>query len=410
MQCQNRHILIGISGGVAAYKACELIRLFKRAGAQVRVVLTETASQFITPMQCQALTGEPVYDSSQAAQADHAMDHIELARWADVICIAPATANLIARLSLGLADDLLSTVVLASTAPLVIAPAMNRIMWQHSATQHHIQTLIHRGVRCLSPQSGEQACGEMGPGRLPELSDITAAVQSVLESAAIETHQAKPLHGKQVLITAGPTREYIDPVRYLSNGSSGKMGYALAQVAEQLGATVHLVSGPCLARAQFDAAAHPRIHLSEVDSALEMLDQVLAHIKETSLFIAAAAVSDYRVATPSLIKLKKSVCTLSQLELVENPDIVATVTAQTPHPFTVGFAAETDDLLLHAAEKLNTKHLDMIVANAVGRGLGIEQDQMAVTLLDQSGKRREIPLSDKTVLAQGIFNEILRRL
>ncbi|NND67803.1 MAG: bifunctional phosphopantothenoylcysteine decarboxylase/phosphopantothenate--cysteine ligase CoaBC [Halioglobus sp.] len=369
----NRNVLLGVSGGIAAYKAAELVRQLQELGANVRVVMTRGAQEFITPLTLQALSGEPVHTELLDEEAEMGMGHIELARWADLLLLAPATADLLARLVAGRADDLLTTVTLATPAPVLVAPAMNQEMWQDPATAANVQTLIERGFHMIGPASGEQACGDVGPGRMEEPAIIAGAAGAMFESGL--------LSGKRVVITAGPTREALDPVRYLSNNSSGKMGYALARAAAEAGAVTTLISGPV------DLSQPERVEVVKVQSAQEMLDACLAHTGDCDIFIACAAVADYRPRTTAGDKIKKDADTLS-IELVKNPDILATVAAGDPAPFTVGFAAETNNVLEYARSKLERKGLNMIIANDVSNpDIGFNSDQNAVTILTAKGER-----------------------
>ncbi|EIC19896.1 bifunctional phosphopantothenoylcysteine decarboxylase/phosphopantothenate--cysteine ligase CoaBC [Thiorhodovibrio frisius] len=387
MTSQNPpRILLGVSGSIAAYKAAELIRRLRERGAEVQVVMTAHARAFISPLSLQALAGRPVRSELFDPSAEAGMGHIELARWANQILIAPASANLIARLAHGLADDLLTTLVLASQAPLAIAPAMNQQMWSHPAVQENVARLLSRGLRLLGPESGEQACGEVGSGRMLEPAAIAGAL---LDSAP------RPLTGAQVLVTAGPTREALDPVRFIGNRSSGKMGYALAQALTELGAQVILVSGPTALPAPSVA------HLIEVESAAEMHAAVMARIADCAIFVAAAAVADYRPKQQAPHKLKKHPDTIN-LQLVPNPDILAEVAARTPAPFTLGFAAETEALETNARAKLERKGLDMIAANLVGGEQGgFDRDDNALLILWRDGQR-ELPLMSKQLAAREI--------
>lgn len=389
----QRRILVGISGGIAAYKGAEIVRLLKRAGAEVRVVMTRGATEFVTPLTLQALSGHPVRVELFDAAAEAGMDHIELARWADAVLIAPASANTLARLASGQADDLLSTLCLATRAPLWVAPAMNQAMWAHPATRENIARLVARGVRLIGPAAGEQACGETGLGRLEAPEAIVAALAGGFEGGA--------LAGLQVLVTAGPTREAIDPVRYLTNRSSGKMGYAVARAAAEAGAQVTLVSGPVA------LAAPERVTCVRVETAEEMLAAVLVAAATCDLFIAAAAVADYRPAAVAGQKLKKSTDTLN-LELVRNPDILAQVSALPARPFCVGFAAETEALARHAQKKRMAKGLDMIAANRVGPDEGFEVDDNALTLFWEGGQL-ELPRMNKQRLADQLIQQIADR-
>ena len=368
-------VLLGISAGIAAYKSALLARLLKQAGCEVRVVMTEGAQAFITPLTLQALTGEPVRTSLLDPEAEAGMGHIELARWADTILIAPATADLMARLAAGMADDLLTTLCLASQSRKVMAPAMNQAMWAHPATQRNAARLAEDGWRLLGPASGDQACGDVGPGRMLEPEEILAAL--------LEPPKAPEAAGLAVTITAGPTREPLDPVRYLSNHSSGKMGYALAEAAAALGARVTLISGPVSLPCPAGVA---RI---EVETALEMHEAAQRLAPESDLFIGCAAVADYRAESAAEHKIKKVEGEEGLvLRLVKNPDIIAGVAAlpAESRPLVVGFAAETRDVERYARDKLARKGLDMIVANDVSReGLGFGSDHNAALLLWRGG-------------------------
>lgn len=386
-------VLLGVGGGIAAYKAAELVRRLGERGAEVRVVMTAAARSFITPLTLQALSGHEVRYDLLDPGAEAGMDHITLARWADLVLVAPATADLMARLTAGLADDLLTTLALATTAPLVLAPAMNHHMWRHPATQRNLARLRERGVRILGPAQGEQACGEQGPGRMLEPGEILDALALGVGS---------PLAGRRVLVTAGPTREALDPVRYISNHSSGRMGYALAGSLAARGAELILVSGP----SALDPP--PGVERIPVESALEMEAAVKARIGNCTLFIATAAVADYRPQAPAAEKIKKNQTELT-LRLVRNPDILGQVAALEPGPFTVGFAAETEELEAHALAKLRTKGLDMIAANLVGGETGgFERAENALLVLWPGG-RKALPLSPKPRLADALADLIVER-
>jgi phosphopantothenoylcysteine decarboxylase/phosphopantothenate--cysteine ligase len=387
----NKKILLGVTGGIAAYKAAEFCRLLIKQGAEVQVVMTAAAREFIQPLTFQALTGRPVRSELFDAGADNAMDHIELARWADLLVVAPATADFIAKLEHGYADNLLLTLALANEGPTALAPAMNQQMYLSAATGDNIRSLAKRGVKLWGPDSGEQACGEVGPGRMLEPEAILAEVEKMVSPG--------PLQGKKVLITAGPTREAIDPVRYLSNRSSGKMGYAVAQAALDAGAEVTLVSGPtCL-----EPPGGARVYRCQ--SAKDMLDLVMAHVEGQDIFIATAAVADYRVAEMAANKIKKSSESLS-LELVRNPDILARVAALETRPFCVGFAAETQDLEQYAEQKMQRKKLDMIAANRVdGEDSGFEVDDNALSVFWPGGQR-DLPRQAKTLIAAQLIDII----
>ena len=367
----NLRILLGVSGGIAAYKATELTRRLRDAGADVRVVLTENAARFVTALTFQALSGQPVRSGLWDEAAEAAMGHIELARWAQRILIAPASADLIARLAHGLADDLLTTLCLASTAPLALAPAMNQQMWAHAATQANLGVLRSRGAVVLGPGSGSQACGEFGAGRLLEADAIVAELMAL--------HGGKLLAGTRVLVSAGPTFEDIDPVRYLGNRSSGRMGFAVAQAAAEAGASVQLVAGPVHLPTPAGVAR------SDVRSAREMHATVMQHVPQCDIFISAAAVGDYRPAEIAAHKLKKTGGALA-LTLTENPDILAEVAALKKRPFLVGFAAETQNLRTYARAKLERKKLDLIAANRVGGGDGFDAADNELLLLWPDGE------------------------
>ena len=361
---QNKNILLGVCGGISSYKSADLVRKLIESGANVRVVMTDGAQKFISELTFQALSGNPVHTDLLDPQAEAAMGHIELARWAEQIIIAPATANTLSRLAHGMANDLLSTLCLASQAPLAVAPAMNRIMWANAATQANVDLLASRGVAILGPGAGSQACGETGEGRMLEPLEIRDALQQLAESANTDTTNDQSsgknsaLAGTRILITAGPTREQIDPVRFLSNNSSGKMGFAIAQVALQMGASVTLVAGPV---SQQTPRGAERI---DVASAADMHTAVMRHTGAADIFIAVAAVADYQVANIADHKIKKSDPNLS-LQLARTKDILADVAALADAPFCVGFAAETQDIEQYARGKLERKKLDMIAANPV---------------------------------------------
>ncbi|GAB4392066.1 MAG: bifunctional phosphopantothenoylcysteine decarboxylase/phosphopantothenate--cysteine ligase CoaBC [Gammaproteobacteria bacterium] len=407
---QHSKVLLGIGGGIAAYKTLEIIRQLRALNMSVRVVMTAAAQQFVTPLSIQAVTNNEVYSELFDTTEMAAMRHIELAKWADVICIAPASANLMARLAHGMADDLLTTVCLASAAPLVVAPAMNQHMWNHAATQANYALLKERGAHFVGPAHGLQACGDEGWGRMVEPEIMVEAIQTVLQAqsttqlaptAATRYAQTftKPL---KILITAGPTHEAIDPVRYLTNHSSGKMGYALAHAAQQTGLEVTLISGPT------DLPIPHAVKYLAVTTAYEMQQAVLAHAAQVDIVISAAAVADYRCAHINSQKLKKQQETMT-LTLVRNPDILAQVTALPEPPFTVGFAAETEQLLEHARDKLSRKQLDMIIANNVAQtdiGFGSDINEVVVCYGDQS---QHVPKMSKTLLAQQLLTMILER-
>ncbi len=392
----GRRILLGVTGGIAAYKSAYLLRLLREAGAEVRVVMTQAAGAFITPLTLQALSGNPVRQGLLDAQAEAGMDHIELARWADLVLVAPATAATMARLANGFADDLLSTLCLATEAPLVLCPAMNRVMWRHPATQANVETLRQRQVVVLGPAQGEQACGEIGPGRMLEPESIVEALQD-----GSGTREGV-LSGVEVLMTAGPTREPLDPVRFISNRSSGRMGYALATAMRELGASVSLVSGPV------ELPAPRGVELIRVETALQMHAQVMRLCGQAGIFVATAAVADYRMSEAHAQKIKKSAEVL-EFSLVRNPDILADVAALGAGPFTVGFAAETERVEEYALDKLRRKGLDMIAANQVGgRQGGFERADNALTVLWRDG-REDLPMMPKTQLARRLAAIISER-
>ncbi len=391
---ERRKILLGVTGGIAAYKSAELVRRLRDAGAEVRVVMTPGASAFITPLTMQALSGNPVHRELLDEGAEAAMGHIELARWADLVLIAPASADFIARLAHGLANDLLSTLCLATTAPVCVAPAMNQAMWCAAATQHNCILLGQHGIALLGPASGAQACGDTGPGRMLEPQELLAAM---------EVHfNGGQLAGVRVLIDAGPTREAIDPVRYISNSSSGRMGFALAAAAAAAGAEVTLVAGPV------GLTTPHGVTRVDVTSAQQMHNAVLAQIDSHQIFIACAAVADYRPASAATRKMKKSAAHM-QIELIRNPDILAAVTAREPHPFTVGFAAETHEVLEYARGKLRAKRLDLIIANDVSRtDIGFDSDHNEVTLL-AADETVALPRASKARLAHELVAAIATR-
>ena len=389
-----RRVLLGVAGGIAAYKACELVRRLRERDIEVRVVLTAGAARFVTATTFQALSGQPVRESLWDAGAEAAMGHIELARWADLILVAPASANLLARLAHGMADDLLTTLCLASDRPLWLAPAMNRLMWAHPATQANRDTLLARGARLLGPGSGAQACGEIGEGRMLEPAAIVAELLAQTAGSV--------LAGCRVLISAGPTHEDLDPVRYIGNRSSGRMGFALAEAAALAGATVTLVAGPVTL--DTPAGVTRRI---DVRSARQMHEAMLEQARQADIVIATAAVADYRPAQVFANKLKKQDGPLT-LELVENPDILRELAALRPRPFLVGFAAETDNLEAHARAKLAAKGVDLIAANEVGAGVGIETVDNALSVF-WAGGVRTLPRADKRVLARQLVALIAER-
>jgi phosphopantothenoylcysteine decarboxylase/phosphopantothenate--cysteine ligase len=392
---EAKRILLGVSGGIAAYKAAELVRLLRKEGAEVRVAMTRGAAQFVTPLTFQALSGNPVHTDLLDAESESAMDHISLARWADLIVIAPATANLIAKLSHGLADDLLTTLYLAATCPVYLAPAMNQAMWAKPATQENVALLKRHGVRLIGPVQGGQACGETGFGRMSEPQDICAALPAGPAD--------RILQGRKVLISAGPTREPLDPVRYLTNRSSGKMGYALAEAARDAGASVILVSGPT------QLPPPGQVDLVQVETAAEMYEAVIARAGAADIYIGAAAVADYTPAETQPEKIKKQGDRIN-LILRKTRDILAEVAALDQRPFTVGFAAETADLEAYALDKLARKNLDMIAANWVGQAEGgFDSEQNALEVFWQGG-RKSFAMTGKKRLADRLVGLIAERL
>ena len=386
----NKHVILAISGGIAAYKSAELVRLLIKSGAQVQVVMTSGATEFITPLTLQALSGNPVHQHLLNPQAEAGMGHIQLARWADVLLVAPASANVMARLAQGQADDLLTTLCLATAAPVLLAPAMNQAMWRDQATQDNLKTLITRGIQVHGPAEGEQACGDMGAGRMLEPATLLTVLEGQFEQGL--------LSGKTVVITAGPTREAIDPVRYLSNNSSGKMGYALALAARDQGARVILISGPTHLEKPND------VTFVAVESAQDMLEASLEVGPVADYFIAAAAVADYRPVFASEQKLKKKNGAHGlTLELVQNADILATMAQQHRHAIYVGFAAETQDLILHAQAKLTRKGVQMMIANDVSDpNIGFNSDNNQVSLITTGGVEN-LPLLSKQQLANQLI-------
>jgi phosphopantothenoylcysteine decarboxylase/phosphopantothenate--cysteine ligase len=388
----NKHILLGITGGIAAYKSAELARLFMRAGAEVRVVMTRAATEFITPLTMQALTGHRVHLDLLDPEAEAAMGHIELARWADLVVVAPATADFLARVTQAHADDILTTLILATPAPIALAPAMNQGMWADAGVMANVATLQQRGYQLLGPAEGDQACGDVGQGRMLEPAQILSACAGMFDTEI--------LAGRRLVITGGPTREAIDPVRFLSNHSSGKMAYALAAVAVELGAKVTLVSGPV-------ALATPAgVQRVDVISAEDMRREVMDQVIGADVFIGVAAVADYRPEAAADSKIKKNADRL-ELTLVRNPDIISEVAALPARPMVVGFAAETDNLLENARSKLQRKKLDLLFANDATATFN--NDATAVTLVDASGEE-QLPAGSKTAVARLMLEHIAARL
>ncbi|MDH3620303.1 MAG: bifunctional phosphopantothenoylcysteine decarboxylase/phosphopantothenate--cysteine ligase CoaBC [Gammaproteobacteria bacterium] len=390
------NIVLGITGGIAAYKAPDLVRRLRERGADVQIVMTASAEEFVTGTALQAVSGRPIRSNLWDKEAEAAMSHIELARWADAVLIAPATAEVMARIVGGGAPDLLTTICLATEAPLALAPAMNHVMWSNPATQANRKVLEERGIHILGPGVGSQACGETGAGRMLDPDTIAAAVFDL----AVGKGEGL-LAGKQVVITAGPTREPIDPVRYITNRSSGKMGYAMARAAAAQGAEVILISGPV------NLPPPPGVEVRNVLSAQNMFDATHECIGDADLFVAAAAVADYRPADLREQKIKKNDESMS-IDLVRCPDILASVAALENGPFTVGFAAETEKVDDYARAKLEKKNLDMIIANRVGTDAGFDRDDNAVSVFWADGEQR-FPEASKTELARDLVELVARR-
>ena len=364
----KKNILLGVTGGIAAYKSAEIIRLFKKLGADVRVVMTESAKEFITPLTLQAISGNEIHDSLLNTEAEAAMGHIELAKWADIILIAPCTAETISKITHGRADDLMGALILASKADIFIAPAMNMNMWLDDSTQQNYKTLSSRGITFIGPAEGEQACGDIGPGRMVEPENIIELIRS--------SYKTGPLSGKTITITAGPTREQIDPVRFISNNSSGKMGYSLADAAIEAGASVNLVSGPV------SLEADKSINLYKINSASEMMNVVMECMNSSDIFIGCAAVSDYKPADYSENKIKKDEMPHLEIELKKNEDVLKNVATNFSSSYVVGFAAETSDINNNAMQKLKSKNLDMIISNDVSdKSIGFNVDDNEVTVI-----------------------------
>lgn len=391
----NKNILLGVTGGIAAYKAAELVRQLKKTGAQVRVAMTKSACGFVTPLTFQALSGNPVHTQLLDEQAEAGMGHIELARWTDAVIIAPASADFIARLAQGRANDLLSAVCLACESPIAVAPAMNKHMWSNPATQANVVTLKSRNIAIYGPASGEQACGDVGEGRMLEPRELSQLIGQQFQSSA--------LSGKTVLVTAGPTWEAIDPVRFIANRSSGKMGFSIALAAAEAGARTVLVSGPV------HLATPANVKRIDVRSATQMYDAVMAEAGQCNIFISTAAVADYRPKSAAEEKIKKHADALN-IELVKNPDILTEVSSRYSQIFTVGFAAETHDVKNNARKKLQTKSLNMIAANRVGEGrLGFESDDNALCVFWKDGEK-EFPQMRKSLLARQLIDLIADRV
>ena len=398
MSLSGKNILLGITGGIAAYKCPDLVRHLKKAGAQVRVVLTESASHFVAPMTLQAVSGNAVSKELFDPTAELSMSHIELAKWADLVLITPATANIIAKMANGIADDLLSTICLATPAKIVIAPAMNQQMYKAAATQQNLATLESRNTLVLGPDDGFQACGDIGPGRMVEPTTIVENINNYFLANS-------ELAGTTITITAGPTIEELDPVRYISNYSSGKMGFAIAKAAAEMGATVNLISGPV------NLTTPNNVNRINVKSAKQMYDEALVLAEKSAIFISCAAVADYRAETIAKNKIKKTDDSNELvIKLVKNPDIVASIAGLKEHrPFVVGFAAETNDVKTYALKKLTTKNLDLICANDVSdHNIGFNSDQNALTLYWRNGEQT-LPLSSKQQLAKQLLQAVITR-
>jgi phosphopantothenoylcysteine decarboxylase/phosphopantothenate--cysteine ligase len=392
LSLSNKRILLGITGGIAAYKCAELTRLFAKAGADVRVIMTKAATEFVTPLTMQALSGNRVHLDLLDVDAEAGMGHIELARWADLILIAPATANSMAKLANGQADDLLTTLVLAAPAPIAFAPAMNQGMWADQSTQANLLTLKQRGFHMFGPAAGEQACGDVGLGRMLEPSEIAKACANLFE--------AGQLAGKHVVITGGPTREALDPVRFLTNHSSGKMAYALAQEAHSAGAKVTLISGPV------NLSKPDGVNRIDVITAVEMLTACLDVVSDADIFIGVAAVADYRPAKVETNKIKKKSDQL-EITLVKNPDIISAIAKLAKRPFVVGFAAETENIVANGMAKLERKNLDLLFANNAVETFN--SDSISVTAISKKGCH-ELPASNKNVAARSMLTLISERL
>ena len=395
MSINNKNILLGVTGGIAAYKAPDLVRKLVASGARVRVVLTQSAKEFVSPLALQAVSGNPVSYDLLDKDAEAAMGHIELAKWADMLLVAPATANFLAKLTHGLADDLLSTLCLATAAPIVVAPAMNQQMWHAPATQQNLKILLDRNVAILGPAAGEQACGDIGLGRMVEPQDLVA----LLNNGSPEPLLA----GKTIVITAGPTREALDPVRYISNHSSGKMGYAIAKAAQAMGAKVILVSGPT------NLTAPANVSTIHVTSAAQMHQQVMEQVIHSDIFVGCAAVADYRPMQSNEQKIKKSDQELT-LTFIKNPDILSDVAHLPQPPFTLGFAAETQNIREYALSKLQAKKLNMIAANDVSdSNIGFNSEQNALSVFWPQGEKT-LAMNDKYQLALQLMQLVAEQL
>lgn len=394
MTLRHRKVLLGITGSIAAYKACELVRLLVRDGAEVQVVMSPAAEQFVGAMTFEALSHRPVRTALFDREAEMSMSHIEMARWADAVVIAPASAHCLAKLAAGLADDLLMTLCLATRAPILVAPAMNTAMWENRATQEHVRVLVERGIQVVSPDAGEQACGEIGPGRLPEPEYLRAAIEELGTDAVLK--------GVHAVVTAGPTREPIDPARFISNFSTGRMGCAIADALLERGARVSLIHGP------IDIPLPPGADRVAVTTAAEMLDAVLAHVGDCQLLVANAAVADWRPREAADQKTRKTQAS-KNLELEPTPDILATLGQKEPRPFLVGFAAETEHLEENARAKLRAKNADLMVANRIGPGDGFGETDTTLDVVDADSVTRLGPDS-KSTLARQLVDHIAARL
>lgn len=384
----SKKIVLGVTGSIAIYKSAELVRLLKKAGSEVQVVATKSSKEFISPLTFQTLSGRPVYDDMFNKDNEFKIGHISIARWADLILIAPASANIIAKMANGIADDLLSTICLASKVPIAIAPGMNEAMWENSATQENVLKLLKRGVKLIGPNSGFQACGEIGDGRMSEPKEIVEAIETFF--------LPQILKNKKIMVTAGPTIEPIDPARYISNYSSGKMGYSIAEMALKMGADVTLVSGPVHLKPLHG------INLIKVKTAREMFNAVIDNIEDVDIFIGAAAVADYRLDRPFTEKLKKSEDSLT-LKFVKNPDILSSVSTLNKVPVVVGFSAETNNLEENATIKLSSKKIDIIAGNLVGENKGFNSEENELILLTKNGIKVKLDSKPKKMLARELL-------
>lgn len=384
----SKKIVLGVTGSIAIYKSAELIRLLKKAGCEVQVVATNSSKEFIAPLTFQTLSGRPVYNEMFNNDTEFKIGHISIARWADLILIAPASANIIAKMANGIADDLLSTICLASKVPIAVAPGMNEAMWENPATQENVSKLLNRGVKIIGPNSGFQACGEIGNGRMSEPKEIVESIEPFF--------LPQILKNKKIMITAGPTIEPIDPARYISNYSSGKMGYAIADIAQKMGAVVTLVSG------HVHLEPIQGINLIKVKTANEMYNAVMDNIENIDIFIGSAAVADYRLDQPFVEKLKKSEDSLT-LKLVKNPDILNSVSKLNKVPVVVGFSAETTNLEENALMKLNAKKIDIIAGNLVGENKGFNSEENELILMTKNGVKVKLDSKPKKMLAKELL-------